>query len=311
MELEWLEDFSALANTQNFSRAAELRRITQPAFSRRIQMLENWVGTPLFQRQARRTFLTPAGAQFRSHAEGIMRDVMQARTSALDAAGQSTRALTIAATHALSFTFFPQWARTTLDAESLGSLSLLSDNMAACEEMMLRGEAQFLLCHWHPADPGRLAGRQFQHRRVGEDRLVPCVKPDANGNPLWALDTVSPSGRVPWLAYAPQSGLGRILTADWETKALVPLLNAVLSARLAAALLTLAEDGRGIAWLPLSLCAESLKAGRLVMASDDTRWTTPVEIVLHRPASRLTPTAEAVWATVGRNSRCPESACLD
>ena len=302
MELVWLEDFTALASTQNFSRAAELRRITQPAFSRRIQMLEKWVGTPLFQRQARRTFLTPAGEQFRTYAEAIARDLMQARHAALDAAGRSSRALTIAATHALSFTFFPQWARTTLDAGSLGALSLLSDNMAACEEMMLRGEAQFLLCHSHPADPGRLAGRQFRHYRVGEDQLVPFVRPDSEGSPLWALDTISPSGGLPWLAYAPQSGLGRILTADWKAKGLAPPLNAVLSARLAAALLTLAEDGRGIAWLPLSLAADSLKARRLVLASKDARWTTPIDIVLHRPASRLTRTAEAVWAIITRNS---------
>ena len=160
MELDWLEDFLALTEAHNFSRAAEMRHITQPAFSRRIQMLENWVGTPLFQRQPRRTFLTPAGEQFRSYAEGISRDLMQARSAALDAAGRSARGLTIAATHALSFTFFPHWVRTALDAASLGSLSLLSDNLAACEEMMLRGEAQFLLCHRHSADPGRLAGEQ-------------------------------------------------------------------------------------------------------------------------------------------------------
>ncbi|HWU74121.1 MAG TPA: LysR family transcriptional regulator, partial [Sphingomonas sp.] len=50
MELAWLEDFIALSETGNFSRAAELRHVTQPAFSRRIRALEDWVGTPLFER---------------------------------------------------------------------------------------------------------------------------------------------------------------------------------------------------------------------------------------------------------------------
>jgi DNA-binding transcriptional LysR family regulator len=40
MELIWFEDYLALAETLNFSRAAELRNITQPAFSRRIRALE-------------------------------------------------------------------------------------------------------------------------------------------------------------------------------------------------------------------------------------------------------------------------------
>jgi LysR family transcriptional regulator, hypochlorite-specific transcription factor HypT len=35
MELKWVEDFLQLAETGSFSRAAELRYVTQPAFSRR------------------------------------------------------------------------------------------------------------------------------------------------------------------------------------------------------------------------------------------------------------------------------------
>ena len=43
MELIWLEDYLALAETLNFSKAAEARHVTQPAFSRRIRALEDWV----------------------------------------------------------------------------------------------------------------------------------------------------------------------------------------------------------------------------------------------------------------------------
>ena len=40
METKWLEDFVSLAETRSFSRSAQLRHVTQPAFSRRIQALE-------------------------------------------------------------------------------------------------------------------------------------------------------------------------------------------------------------------------------------------------------------------------------
>ena len=43
MELIWFEDYLALAETLNFSRAAEARHVTQPAFSRRIRALEEWM----------------------------------------------------------------------------------------------------------------------------------------------------------------------------------------------------------------------------------------------------------------------------
>jgi len=42
METKWLEDFVSLAETRSFSRSAQLRHVTQPAFSRRIQALEAW-----------------------------------------------------------------------------------------------------------------------------------------------------------------------------------------------------------------------------------------------------------------------------
>ncbi|NWM05812.1 LysR family transcriptional regulator, partial [Klebsiella quasipneumoniae] len=47
MEIKWLEDFLALANTLNFSKAADERHVTQSAFSRRIKQLEAWLGTTL------------------------------------------------------------------------------------------------------------------------------------------------------------------------------------------------------------------------------------------------------------------------
>ncbi len=37
VETKWLEDFVSLAETRSFSRSAQLRHVTQPAFSRRIQ----------------------------------------------------------------------------------------------------------------------------------------------------------------------------------------------------------------------------------------------------------------------------------
>ena len=52
VDLEWLEDFVALAESGNFSRAAEARAIAQPALSRHMRSLEEWVGTELVDRSA-------------------------------------------------------------------------------------------------------------------------------------------------------------------------------------------------------------------------------------------------------------------
>ena len=62
METKWLEDFVSPAETCSFSRSAQLRHVTQSAFSRRIQSLEAWAGVDLVDRSSYPTRLTAAGA---------------------------------------------------------------------------------------------------------------------------------------------------------------------------------------------------------------------------------------------------------
>ena len=63
MELKWIEDFLSLAETRSFSRSAEIRAVTQSAFSRRIRSLEVWLGTALLDRSTYPITLTADGRQ--------------------------------------------------------------------------------------------------------------------------------------------------------------------------------------------------------------------------------------------------------
>ena len=64
MQTKWIDDLLAVAETQNFSRAAELRCITQSALSRRIKSLEEWMGVELVDRSTYPVQLTKAGQVF-------------------------------------------------------------------------------------------------------------------------------------------------------------------------------------------------------------------------------------------------------
>ena len=59
--LSTLRQFRLLAQTANFSRAAELAHVSQPALSRTIRLLEEDLGGRLFDRNRRHVALTPAG----------------------------------------------------------------------------------------------------------------------------------------------------------------------------------------------------------------------------------------------------------
>jgi len=79
METKWLEDFVSLAETRSFSRSAQLRHVTQPAFSRRIQSLEAWAGVELVDRSSYPTHLTPAGAALYAQALDLLQALHDAR----------------------------------------------------------------------------------------------------------------------------------------------------------------------------------------------------------------------------------------
>ncbi len=311
MELSWLEDFLALVDSGNFSRAAEARHLTQPAFSRRIRALEDWVGTPLFDRNGQPVTLTEAGRRFRPFADETARRLLQGREEARLAAQSEAATLRFAATHALSLTFFPQWLRALEQRARLGAITLSSDSLDACERIMLAGQAQFLLCHAHAhsAAAGRLDAEAFRSIVVGSDRLVPVAAPAASQTPDGPVpDGPAPDGRprplfalpgteglpLPHLSYSRESGMGRILEAARAAQPAPALLDTVFTSHLAAVLRTLARDGRGMAWLPESLIAEDLGRGTLVPAGD-AAWNVPVQIRLIRPRARQSKSAETFW----------------
>ena len=61
MELKQLHYFLTVAEYLNFSRAAEVLYISQPALSYQIAELERELGAPLFIRDRRQVYLSPAG----------------------------------------------------------------------------------------------------------------------------------------------------------------------------------------------------------------------------------------------------------
>lgn len=289
MESDWIADFLALAERANFSRAAEARHLTQPAFSRRIKALEDWLGVALFDRSASPVRLTEAGRRFRPHAEDVLRGLALGRDEARAAAGLAAEALTFASTHALSLTFFPAWLRGLEPPGGLGAVHLISDSMRACEDIMARGQAQFLLCHHHPAAPGRLDTAQYRSADIGTDALVPVTAPGFGR-------VLEDGGAVPFLAYNDDSGMGRILAA---TLAARPVrLEPVFTSHLAAVLQAMARDGRGIAWLPASLVVDDLNSGQLARAGG-ADWDIAVAIRLVRPRARQSAAAETFWALLG------------
>lgn len=79
MEVHQLRYFCAVAETGNFTRAAEATRISQPSLSQQIHKLEDELGAKLFDRLPRSARLTQFGKAFLPKAQAILRQIGEAR----------------------------------------------------------------------------------------------------------------------------------------------------------------------------------------------------------------------------------------
>lgn len=305
MDLIWLEDFLAIAEEGGFSRAAERRHVTQPALSRRIRALEEWLGTPLFERSTHTLTLTPAGETFRPVVEDLLRRVLVGREEALEVARLKAETIHFAATHALSQTFFPDWIRKAESASAGAAIQLVAANFAACEKLLLDAQSHFLLAHHHPSLVSRLDTDRFQRIELDTDVLVPVSAPGATpgvgrrgrsqAEPRYALPG-SVDAPLPFLAYHPGSGVGRIVGAFLAARESSCWLDPKFSAPMML-LTDMARQGQGITWAPHSLVRDDLASGRLLRAGA-ADWNIDISVCLFRSRARMTHAAETFWSAV-------------
>ncbi|KRB29282.1 LysR family transcriptional regulator [Acidovorax sp. Root70] len=298
MQLKWLEDFIVLAQERSFTRAAELRHVTHPAFGRRIRALEAWAGTPLVERgNGGPVTLTPAGQSFLETAGHLARSLTQSHEELQSLAGRQARTVTLATGRTLARTVVADWLVRLQPILQGGELCIRTRALADTVGMLERNEADFSLVYHHPALAIRLDARQFTHLTVASDRLVPVSRATAQGQ---ALHRFGPDAtRVPYLAYAPQLALGRLVEDHLAHNPHAPRLQRVVECDSADAHYEYVQKGLGVAWLPWSMVFADCKAQRLALAGD-ARMEVRFDVRLYRPKRRLGPLAEALWKALAQ-----------
>src|ERR1035437_8389630 len=300
METKWLEDFVSLAETHSFSRSAQLRHVTQPAFSRRIQSLEAWAGTDLVDRSSYPTRLTPAGGTLYTQSLEVLQALQSTRAMlrGYHAAGQDV--IEFAVPHTLAFTFFPAWVSGLRSQFGPIKSRLIAMNVHDAVLRLVEGSCDLLLSYHHASQPVQLDADRYEMLTLGQEVLAPYVRPDATGAPLFQLP--GKAGQLlPYLGYAPGAYLGRMVDLIL-TQSRTPIhLDRVYETDMAEGLKAMALEGHGIAFLPYSAVRKELRSKKLVSAA--TKEMTGLEITLdiriyrERPHAKQEPkgTAQALW----------------
>jgi DNA-binding transcriptional LysR family regulator len=263
METKWLEDFVSLAETRSFSRSAQLRHVTQPAFSRRIQSLEAWAGADLVDRSSYPTRLTPAGETLYAQALEMLQSLQNTRAMLRghNAAGQDI--IQFAVPHTLAFTFFPPWVASLRETFGPMKSRLMALNVHDAAMRLVEGGCDVLIAYHHPSQPLQIDPERYDMVVLGHEVIAPYVQSTPDGRALFSLPGHA-ARPLPYLGYAPGAYLGGV--TDWILKqAGVPVhLERVYETDMAEGLKVMALEGHGIAFLPRSAVKKEIQAGTLV-----------------------------------------------
>jgi len=307
-DLSALKDFLVLCQTKSFSRAAERCHLSVSGLSRRIQGLELWLGTPVFDRCRSALELTDAGRQLQSVAAEVVYALEGVKKTVQTEQEQQALQIRFAAPHIMSVVFFPTWIPQLYSDFRKAKFSVSSDNLPECFQALDAGNADFVVTLLD-RDEGVIERLGLKARfadypslAMGEETLIPVCAPDAANRPMFNLERPR-SEPLSFLGYAEECALGWALN-----RALLAWPGLKLQrhhqSNLADGLRSMALARLGIAWLPATMVRSELATRALVRAGG-ARFDVALNVVLIRRALRLADQADQFWRYVSELAARP------
>ena len=298
VETKWLEDFVSLAETRSFSRSAQLRHVTQPAFSRRIQALEAWAGVDLVDRSSYPTRLTGAGETLLAQAVDILGNLQSTRNMLRSHQSASQDMIEFAVPHSLAFSFFPHWLMDLRQRFGALKSRLNALNVHDAMLQLSEGNCDLLIVYHHASQPLQLDPERYQMASLGYETLAAYAKANSQGEPMFRLPG-HPGQKIPFLSYAGGAYLGRLVELIVKESATPLNLDAIYETDMAEGLKAMALEGHGLTFLPASSVKKELKAGALVQAAAPGVYELSMELRIYRErpeqSRRNKPAALALW----------------
>ncbi|MEM7621252.1 MAG: LysR family transcriptional regulator [Pseudomonadota bacterium] len=301
MDFKWIEDFLALASARNFTEAAKIRHVSQSAFSRRIQSLEDWMGMELVDRRAYPVTLTAAGEHFLFSARDLVEQMSRVQRECQSKLLVQKSQISLTTLHVLKHTFFSNWL-STIEAD-LGPhyISAHADAHTNCVHTFTSQKSDFFLCYNMKRSSGDVVQvnsfselQGYDHLHMGQETFIPVSAATEEGSALHSL-SYTQDAPAPYISYSSECFLfnvmDMILRQSERSPALIPCYHHALSETLKALVLS----GTGIAWLPQSFVQYELDR-RTLIRLDDGELSLPLDILLYRSLSPLSKEAEHLWS---------------
>jgi DNA-binding transcriptional LysR family regulator len=288
MDIRWLQDFLALAELRNFTRAAEFRNLSQAAFSRRIQSLEQWVGTGLVVKGSQPVRLTEAGEQFREGAGASVERLLETRAAIRGSQFEVMSQIRLAMPNVLARSDFRR-ILAAIGPKVRSSFSVIVGTTAEVTARYLAGDADILLAHDCPALPSHEALATQERVVLRADRFLPYA---ARGQDFGFPGT--PKAPFPLIAYAQRAYFARLFEHVIERGGGVLSYRLAVQCDMSDVLKEVIAAGHGVGWLPES----AVEAGAGIVPLGGAEWELPLEICAFRPRRAAGPKLDALWAAL-------------
>lgn len=256
MELKWLEDLLVLFEEKSISRAALRRHVTQPAYSRRIRQLEQWLGVELVDRSTK-------PIKIRSNAlalEDEVRDLVNQFYGLRNRVHESSERVTFVAQHTLAISRFPVLIREVKQQLPESSYRVVPANYEECETLFYN-EADLLLCYQTPQRHFDFSLKTVRKLELGQDRLIPV----ASKRLAAQLGELVPGMAIPLLMYQQGGFLAEALSGSRMPELIRDYrVESICESAFSASLKEMALADMGIAWLPGDIVRQQIADNSLV-----------------------------------------------
>jgi DNA-binding transcriptional LysR family regulator len=307
VEIDQVETFVAIVRRGGFTRAAAALHLSQPAVSRRLDLLEREVGRPLFDRTSGGVRLTEAGRAFLPHAEGLLAS-MRDGVEAVRALEQTDRgSVTVALVGTLASTALTARLQRFHRAHPGVRLALRTALSREVSALVRRGDAVLGLRYFPDPDPDLVSVRLY------EEPLVTVCAPTHRLASARRPSTPMLAGE-PWVAFPLRQGSSgesyaqmlaqRLAALGLSEAEIVPIDSLTAQKRLV-------EAGFGLGLMPASAVEEELRLGTL-RALDIAAMRLAVPVVLvHRRRGYLSGATRALMALLTEGPVTPEPAATE
>ena len=306
MELKWLKDYLALAEQGSFSKAANVRFVSQSAFSRRIRALEVWLGTGLIDRNRYPLCFTPAGLAFVDRARQLVDSIYLIREQ-LRSMEHGQEELKISSQHVLAVSFFPNWVD-SFDSLLDGTLIRIDAvNFHDGVDAFLAGNSDLFLCYASVNLSAQLQRDDIESLSVGFDELIPVSLAKSDGTPIHSTQDGSV---LTMLSHPSASFFGQLIERQSFSKLPDTVsLDHKYQSPLSEGLKALVLKGLGIAFLPRSIITDEINSGKLVPLTE-ILLSIPLEIKVLRLKGSESISANKLWRHLKMEScSCFEEKC--